>query len=112
MAEAPAAARARAAAAELLALLDGRQVGERTMPTVPAERLDEICRALFVAAGTPPAEAETVVRHCIAANLAGHDSHGVIQVPTYIERIKVGHIVPGAPWKIVQETATTTVVDG
>ena len=36
----------------------------------------------------------------------------MIQIPTYIERIKVGHIVPGAPWKIVQESPTTTVVDG
>ena len=26
-----------------------------------------------------------------------HDSHGVIQIPTYIDRIKAGHIVPGAP---------------
>jgi uncharacterized oxidoreductase len=82
------------------------------MPTVPIDRLSEICQALFVAAGTPPEEAATVVRHCIAANLAGHDSHGVIQVPTYIDRIKVGHIVPGAPWTIVQESPTTTVVDG
>jgi uncharacterized oxidoreductase len=48
----------------------------------------------------------------VNANLAGHDSHGVIQIPTYIERIKVGHIVPGAPWKIVEESPTTTVVDG
>src|SRR5207253_9730611 len=79
---------------------------------VPAERLSEIGRALFVAAGTPPEEAETVMRHVVAANLAGHDSHGVIQIPTYIERIKVGHIVPGAPWKIVQESPKTTVVDG
>src|SRR5258707_8809179 len=82
------------------------------MPKIPAERLGEIGRALFVAAGTPPEEAEIVVRHVIAANLAGHDSHGVIQIPTYIERIKVGHIVPGAPWTIVQESRTTTVVDG
>src|SRR3954467_8716477 len=82
------------------------------MPKIPAERLTEIGRALFVAAGTPPAEAEIVVRHLVTANLAGHDSHGVIQIPTYIERIKAGHIVPGAPWKIVQESATTTVVDG
>src|SRR5436853_5070544 len=82
------------------------------MPKIPAERLSEIGRALFVAAGTPPEEAETVMRHVVAANLAGHDSHGVIQIPTYIERIKVGHIVPGAPWKIVQESPTTTVVDG
>src|SRR6185437_13670815 len=28
------------------------------------------------------------------------------------ERIKVGHIVPGAPWVIVKESPTTTVVDG
>src|SRR5215472_2265030 len=82
------------------------------MPKIQAERLGEIGRALFIAAGTPPAEAEIVMRHVVAANLAGHDSHGVIQVPTYIERIKVGHIVPGAPWKIVQESPTTTVVDG
>jgi uncharacterized oxidoreductase len=52
------------------------------------------------------------MRHVVAANLAGHDSHGVIQVPTYIERIKLGHIVPGAPWVVVRESATTTVVDG
>jgi LDH2 family malate/lactate/ureidoglycolate dehydrogenase len=82
------------------------------MPKIPAERLGEIGRALFVAAGTPPEEAEIVMRHVVAANLAGHDSHGVIQIPTYIERIRVGHIVPGAPWKIVQESPTTTVVDG
>jgi LDH2 family malate/lactate/ureidoglycolate dehydrogenase len=82
------------------------------MPKIQAERLSEIGRALFVAAGAPLEEAETVMRHVVAANLAGHDSHGIIQVPTYIERIKVGHIVPGAPWKIVQESPTTTVVDG
>ncbi|HEX3536037.1 MAG TPA: Ldh family oxidoreductase, partial [Stellaceae bacterium] len=38
--------------------------------------------------------------------------HGVIQIPTYIDRIKRGHIVPGAPWVIVKESPTTTVVDG
>src|SRR5689334_3278453 len=52
------------------------------------------------------------MRHCIDANLAGHDSHGIIQIPTYIDRIQVGHIVPGAPWTIVQESPTTTVIDG
>jgi len=82
------------------------------MPKIIAERLNEIGQALFVAAGVPPTEAETVMRHVVAANLAGHDSHGIIQVPTYIERVKVGHIVPGAPWTIVQESPTTTVVDG
>src|SRR5579875_899896 len=82
------------------------------MPKIQAERLLEIGQALFEAAGTPRAEAELVMRHIVGANLVGHDSHGVIQIPTYIERIKAGHIVPGAPWTIVQESPTTTVVDG
>ena len=52
------------------------------------------------------------MRHCVDANLAGHDSHGIIQIPTYVDRIQAGHIVPGAPFTIVQESATTTVIDG
>jgi uncharacterized oxidoreductase len=82
------------------------------MPKLPAERIKEIGEGLLIASGAPAVEAETVMRHCVNANLAGHDSHGIIMIPNYIERVKVGHIVPGAPWKIVQESATTTVVDG
>src|SRR5665213_446981 len=82
------------------------------MPKIQADRLEEIGRALFVAAGTPRDEAALVMRHIVGANLVGHDSHGVIQIPTYVERIKVGHIVPGAPWVIVKESANHTVVDG
>jgi LDH2 family malate/lactate/ureidoglycolate dehydrogenase len=82
------------------------------MPKVQADRLEDIGRALFVAAGAPEAEANLVMHHIVGANLVGHDSHGIIQVPTYIDRIKAGHIVPGAPWVIVKESPTTTVVDG
>src|ERR1700716_1307818 len=82
------------------------------MPRVPAERLHRIGAALLVAAGAPGDEAEIVMRPSGDANLAGHDSHGIIQIPTYIDRIQVGHIVPGAPWTIVQESPTTTVIDG
>src|ERR1051325_10590697 len=82
------------------------------MPRVAADRLHQIGKALLEAAGSSSDEAEGGRRHCVDANLAGHDSHGIIQIPTYIDRIQVGHIVPGAPWTIVQESATTTVIDG
>jgi uncharacterized oxidoreductase len=82
------------------------------MPTIQADRLRSIGHALLVANGVPEAEAATVARHVVAANLAGHDSHGVIMLPNYIERVRAGHIVPGAPFTIVQESPTTTVVDG
>jgi uncharacterized oxidoreductase len=82
------------------------------VPRIAAEELHRVGKALLVAGGSSLDEAEVVMRHCIDANLAGHDSHGIIQIPTYIDRIQVGHIVPGAPWTIVQESATTTVIDG
>ena len=82
------------------------------MPTVSAERLMDIAKTLLQAAGASVEEAATIARYNIGANLVGHDSHGIILIPTYIDRIKVGHIVPGAPWNITQETPTTTVIDG
>src|SRR5678815_1211283 len=85
---------------------------EPIMPRIAAAQLERIGTELLVAAGAPREEAEIVMRHSVDANLAGHDSHGIIQIPTYIDRIKVGHIVPGAPWTIVQESATSTVIDG
>jgi LDH2 family malate/lactate/ureidoglycolate dehydrogenase len=82
------------------------------MPTVGADRLTRIGAALLRAAGASQEEADAVAAGCVNANLAGHDSHGIIAVPTYIDRIKAGHIVPGAPFKIVQESPATTVIDG
>ncbi|KIF66158.1 dehydrogenase [Streptomyces sp. AcH 505] len=82
------------------------------MPKVHADRLRELTEALLVSANVPAEEAEIVARHCVSANLAGHDSHGIIQIPTYLDRMKAGHIVPGAPWTVTQESPTTTVIDG
>ena len=82
------------------------------MPNVQADRLKQIGQSLMQAAGASEEEAETVARYCVQANLVGHDSHGVIAIPTYINRIKMGHIVPGAEWEIVQESPASTVVDG
>src|SRR5437773_7388590 len=82
------------------------------MPRVQADRLTRIGAALLRAAGATEEEAEAVSVGCVNANLAGHDSHGVIAIPTYIDRIKANHIVPGAKWTIVQESPATTVIDG
>ena len=64
------------------------------MPTVQADRLTRIAAALLRAAGASGEEADAVAVGCVNANLAGHDSHGVIAIPTYIDRIKVGISFP------------------
>lgn len=80
------------------------------MPRVRADRLREIARVPLAAGGVP--EAATVARHRVAANLAGHDSHGIIRIPGHVERVRAGHTVPGAPFEVVRESPTTTMVDG
>lgn len=85
---------------------------EQRFRVVKADRLTSICMALLQAAGASEGEAQAVATSCVNANLAGHDSHGVIAIPRYIASIKVGHIVPGAEWTIVQESPTTAAIDG
>ena len=82
------------------------------MPIVQADRLTKIGIALLRASGASEEEASAVAVGCVNANLAGHDSHGVIAIPTSIDRIKAGHIVPGAKFEIVQESPATAVIDG
>lgn len=82
------------------------------MPTVSPEQLHDIGYAILQAAGTPAEEAQIVMEHLVGANLAGHDSHGIILLPTYINRVKLGHIVPGALLQIERETATTAHLNG
>lgn len=82
------------------------------MPTISADKIQNTAAVLLECAGASAEEAGIVSRHSIAANLAGHDSHGIIKIPTYIDRVQKGHIVPNAPFEITRETATTTVIDG
>jgi len=82
------------------------------MPIIEADRLQDIAARLLIGAGAGEEEAAIVARHSVGANLAGHDSHGIILIPTYIDRIKRGHIVPGAAFEVVRETANSSVIDG
>ena len=82
------------------------------MANYTADRLRTVAATLFKAAGASDHEATTIARYSVAANLAGHDSHGVIMLPSYLDRIEKKHIIPGAPFEIKQESPTTTVVDG
>ncbi|MCL5024883.1 MAG: Ldh family oxidoreductase [Chloroflexi bacterium] len=82
------------------------------MPSIPAPRLQRICHDVLLKLGASEEEASTVARHQIGANLAGHDSHGIILLSTYADRIKKGHIVPGAPFEVLNETPTTARING
>src|SRR5262249_37696336 len=76
------------------------------------ERLKRLTRAIFAAVGSSDHEAERIGHYLVEANLAGHDSHGVIRVPYYIEWVKVGKVLPNQHLKIVFENEVIAVTDG
>ncbi|MHB1005470.1 MAG: Ldh family oxidoreductase [Chloroflexota bacterium] len=77
-----------------------------------ADQLRRVTRAVFVAAGAPEDTAERMAETLVDANLSGHDSHGVLRIPQYINGIGQGEIVLTARPGVVRETATTALVDG
>src|SRR5437763_1054748 len=82
------------------------------MPSINAAALTPLVTAIFEKNGAPPDRAEVMARHMVGANLAGHDSHGVILIPTYVDRIERGDVVPNAPFEVLDETPTTARIDG
>jgi len=82
------------------------------LPIFRADQLRGISSTILRAAGASESEAETVAKFLVGANLAGHDSHGVIRIPQYVKRIKDGMMRPDASFTIVRESPATALVDG
>ena len=74
--------------------------------------LARLAAAIFSRAGSGEQEAETIARHLVEANLAGHDSHGVIRVPAYVDWVEAGTLVPNQSISTVFENDSVAIVDG
>ena len=70
---------------------------------IPVATLEPFVARIFLAAGCSAAEAARVARYLVAANLAGHDSHGVVRVPRYGGRLRDGGVFAGREAKVVFE---------
>jgi uncharacterized oxidoreductase len=82
------------------------------MPTFAAEDLRRFAISLLAGVGASPEEAETIADVLVSANLAGHDSHGVIRIEQYARMVRQGQVVPGAPFEVVRQTPASALVDG
>ena len=82
------------------------------MLTIKADRLTKVTTDIFRAAGASAENTDMLVASLIGANLAGHDSHGLLRVPYYVSEIKNGRLDPAATPTVMHETPTTAVVDG
>ena len=60
------------------------------MPIVAAAGLRAMTHLIASRMGSEAVEAEQVADHLVRANLAGHDSHGVGMLPTYVRLLHDG----------------------
>lgn len=79
---------------------------------IAAATLRGHCAALFRAAGSEAAEADCVAEHLVEANLRGHDSHGAIRAPKYVEWVAAGELLPNRHASIVLDAGGLLLLDG
>ena len=77
----------------------------------PHQTLEDLGRRLFVAVGTPENEAQIVSGHLVESSLMGHDSHGVMRIPEYLDLIEQGRVTPGGAITVKQTSSTTSIID-
>ena len=82
------------------------------MPTLTHGKISDISQQILRAAGAPESHARVVGHHLADANIAGHDSHGIIRIPQYVHRIKEDLLDPSAEPEIIRETAGMAQVNG
>lgn len=80
--------------------------------TLPADVLTGLVADIFRAAGCDAAEAGRIGHHLVSANLAGHDSHGVIRTARYVQWLQEGKVRAGQTLTVVTESPTHALVDG
>src|SRR5262245_2889306 len=79
---------------------------------IPHEQLKNLTSVIFSAAGCDASEATRVAGRLVEANLVGHDSHGVIRIPTYVQWLKVGKVFAAKTISVAVENDVVAVVDG
>ncbi|EZK01272.1 hydroxycarboxylate dehydrogenase HcXB [Escherichia coli] len=77
-----------------------------------AQTLHSFIQAVFRQMGSEEQEAKLVADHLIAANLAGHDSHGIGMIPSYVRSWSQGHLRINHHAKIVKEAGAAVTLDG
>ena len=79
---------------------------------IAPDALTALVAGIVRAAGSEEREASIVAENLVAANLTGHDSHGVGMLPRYITVVKEGNLKQNAHPTVLLDTGPLLRVDG
>lgn len=74
--------------------------------------LQALIRELFLANQSSDTEADLIAQHLVTSNLVGHESHGVIRAPIYIEWLKNEMVFANRSLEIIHDQDALALVDG
>ncbi len=79
---------------------------------VDAQRLLDFAAAVYAGAGMPEADARLVADTLVQVDLWGHQSHGVLRLGWYLDRIRNGVMKPVTTPEFVIDAGAIAVIDG
>jgi LDH2 family malate/lactate/ureidoglycolate dehydrogenase len=83
-----------------------------TRTAVDAKNLATFATAVLEAVGVPAADAELVAESLVEADLWGHQSHGVMRLSWYVNRIRAGVMRSVTAPETLADMGAVVVVDG
>src|SRR5579883_815186 len=92
--------------------MSSRMDNPNSLPRVSADRLRTFISQAFEKAGLPASDAGILADLIAEADLRGTDTHGVFRLPLYMRRIRAGGINVRPDIRILNEQASTALVDG
>ncbi|MEJ0020014.1 MAG: malate/lactate/ureidoglycolate dehydrogenase [Acetobacteraceae bacterium] len=84
---------------------------QTAMPSFTPEALRAVTTLIVSRMGSAAEETEEIADHLVRANLAGHDSHGVGMLPTYVRLLQDGLLVPNQTTQTVLDAGALLVID-
>ena len=79
---------------------------------ISAAELTDHVQRILVAAGARAEDARLVARNLVESNLVGHDSHGIMRLPRYVQAIRGNEIDVTVKPSVVKDNDVVTLIDG
>lgn len=79
---------------------------------ITAQALTDLVTEIFEQTSCSSQESQRIAANLVEANLTGHDSHGVVRVPRYVDWLAAGVQLPDQQLAIVIDEPTLMLVDG
>lgn len=79
---------------------------------IDPERLIDFATGVYAGEGVPQADARLIADTLVQADLWGHQSHGVLRLGWYLDRIKNGVMNPVTTPEFIVDAGSIAVIDG